>query len=377
MFKKTVAFILIISLGFGARLQANAEEISVSAKAAVVVNAETGEVIFAQNENERLPMASTTKVMTALLLCENCNLEEEIITTKEMVTVEGSSMGLLEGDKVSFEALLYGMMLPSGNDAATTAAIAMSGSLESFALLMNKKAAEIGMDNSNFVTPSGLDAKKHYSTAKDMAKLAVYAMKNPIFKAVVATKSKTLWYGNPPYKRTIKGHNKILDIYDGGNGIKTGYTSKSGKCLISSAERDGKKVIAVTLNDSSTWANHSKLLDFGFERLLPKTLSLSKDQEMLDIFAGDAEFAYLEAETQDVYLTAGEIEKLRYEIKLPRFIFAPIKAGEKVGKIEFYIGEKLYKTLDIKAQKNVNKADYKKESFLERLLKLLKNMISV
>ncbi len=375
MIKKLISSFVAFSLSLSCCIVAKADGFSVSARAAIVVNAETGGEIFSFNADERLPMASTTKIMTAILLCENCELQKTIVATKEMVTVEGSSMGLLEGDIVSFEALLYGMMLPSGNDAANTAAIAMAGSLESFALMMNKKAAEIGMDNTNFVTPSGLDADEHYSTARDMAKLAVYAMKNPIFRKAVSIKTKTLKYGNPPYRRTLKGHNKILSLYEGGNGVKTGYTSKSGKCLVSSAERNGKKVIAVTLNDSSTIENHSKLLDFGFDRLILKELTIPDDLE-LNIIAKAEMPAELQKIKEKLYLTDEEAELLRYKIKIKNMIYAPIKRGDKLGEIQFFIETQKIKSIELKSRKDI-RIKFKDKSIFEKMIETVLEMISV
>ena len=375
MMKKIISILVAFSLGISCCFIAKADGFEVSAKAAIVVNAETGGVIFSQNADEKLPMASTTKIMTAILLCENCELKNTVVATKEMVTVEGSSMGLLEGDVVSFEALLYGMMLPSGNDAATTAAIAMAGSLESFALMMNKKAAEIGMDSTNFVTPSGLDADEHYSTARDMAKLAVYAMQNPIFRKAVSSETKTLQYGNPPYRRTLKGHNKILSLYEGGNGIKTGYTSKSGKCLVSSAERNGKRVIAVTLNDSSTLENHSKLLDLGFERLVLKELTVPERLE-LKIIAETELSAELQKIEEAMYLTSEEAENLSYKIKFKNMIYAPVKKGETLGEMEYFLDGRKIKSIELKAANGIC-PKRKEHSFCEKMLEVIFKMISV
>jgi len=377
MIKKIFAFGLCLCWVFMMSNPAYAQSITSGAKAACVVNGETGEIIYSVNGNVRLPMASTTKIMTAILLIENCQLGEKIVTTREMVTVEGSSMGLLEGDTVSFEALLYGMMLPSGNDAATTTAIAIGGTLQNFALMMNKKAAEIGMNNTNFVTPSGLDAENHYSTAEDMAKLAVYAMKNPIFKEVVATKRKTLYYGNPPYRRTVYGHNKILDIYSGGNGVKTGYTSKSGKCLVSSAERNGCKVISVTLNDSATWNNHSILLDYGFSRLHSVNLELPKEYCKPQVISGQKDNVSLETLKSEVFLTADEIENIRYKINLIPFLYAPLKKGDKVGEIQYYIGETHLKTLDITVKRDVKLKEKKPLPFYMEFINNIKLLMEI
>ncbi|HQD73306.1 MAG TPA: serine hydrolase, partial [Clostridiales bacterium] len=204
---------------------------SISAKAAVLMCADTGEVLFSLNKDLRLPMASTTKIMTALIALEDPSPMREIKVTKEMVAVEGTSMGLLPDDTISLYTLAAGMLLESGNDAANVTAYAIAGGLNEFAKLMNKKAKELGLKNTNFVTPSGLDADKHYSTAYDLALLGAAAIKNPLFKEICSQKSMKVEFGNPPYPRWLYNHNRLLSSYEGTIGIKTGYTKKSGRCL--------------------------------------------------------------------------------------------------------------------------------------------------
>lgn len=349
--------------------------VNIEAKAVALVNADTGEVLFTRNGNERLPMASTTKIMTAILLLENANLSEEITTTKQMVTVEGSSMGLLEGDKVTYETLLYGMMLPSGNDAATTVAIALGGSLDGFSRMMNKKAAELGLDNTHFVTPSGLDSELHYSTALDMAKLAVYAMKNKKFKEVVSTKSIRVEYGNPPYSRSLFGHNKLLENYEWANGIKTGYTSKSGRCLVSSASKDGLNLVAVTLGDSNTVASHKKLLEYGFTNLTKYTLELPYEYSKIPVISGTDKYAKLMVESKTVGLSAAERESLEYEITLKPFVYAGERKGSAVGNIKFYTKNGMLAELPIILKENTKILDSNRKGSLLKVF--LNNLISL
>lgn len=375
--KKVLAVCLSLVMLFASMPRASAEEFSVSAESAVVVNGETGEIIYGKNQNKKMPMASTTKILTALILCENCELEKEIKVTEEMVRVEGSSMGFLPGDTVSYKALLYGMMLPSGNDAATAFAIAYAGSLEAFSLIMNKRAAEIGLNNSHFVTPSGLDAKNHYSTAYDMAKLGVFAMKNETFKAAVGVDTIRLEYGNPPYSRSLFGHNKILGIYEGANGIKTGYTSLSGRCLVSSAERGNKRVVAVTLNDSNRWENHKKLLDFGFSNLFEYTLEIPENFKKIEVISGEKKSVPIYCKEKTVGLTVSEAEKLEYKLYLKEFIYAPQEKGIKVGRIDFYIKEKLLCSLSIKTKEDVPTKKTEKMGMLDRFLINLKLLIRI
>ena len=227
------AFVLLFSVSV------SASALDVSAKGMVLMNADTGEILASKNAHLRLSMASTTKLMTALLLAETGTPEKVVVTTKQMVTVEGSSMGLLEGDQVSYHALLAGMLLSSGNDAANTTAIAVAGSVDKFVQMMNDRAEQIGMTNTHFVTPSGLDDDEHYSTAYDMALLAVEALKNKYLAFAAASRTMTVSYGSPPYDRTLTNHNKLLGSYDGCIGLKTGFTKKSGRmpCVGCKAQR--------------------------------------------------------------------------------------------------------------------------------------------
>ncbi len=367
----SIACVLCIILSCGRSFKASA----VNAAAAIVINPDTGTVLFESNADRRLPMASTTKIMTALLLCETANLDETVTVTDEMVRVEGSSMGLLAGDTVSYRALLYGMLLPSGNDAANTTAIALGGSIRDFVVIMNRRAAEIGMDNTNFVTPSGLDAENHYTTAADMARLAACAMKNEIFAKAACTESAVVQFGNPPYRRRLYGHNKLLKNYSGANGIKTGYTKKSGRCLVSSACRGNKRLIAVTLNDSDTLATHTALLNNGFAQLDEVTLALPDIRLSLPIVSGECSEVSLSSEEITLGLTAAERERLEYKISLPRFIYAPVAVGTTVGHIEYSIGDTVIAELAIKTATAVKLKQYD-IGFFESLLNNLKMLIS-
>lgn len=308
----------------------------ISAECAVVVERQTGRVIAAKNAARRASMASTTKIMTALLLCESGRLDEEITVTDQMVRVEGSSMGLLPGDRVHLRDLLYGMMLASGNDAANTTAIVLGGSIEGFAELMNGKAAELGMTDTHFVTPSGLDDDEHYSTALDMAKLTVYAMKNADFAAAVGSRSATLEYGNPPYRRTLTNHNKLLGSYEGICGVKTGFTKKSGRCLVSCAERDGVGVIAVTLRAPNDWNDHRAMLDLGFAALQKQAAEAPKLPD-LPVF-GRSQRATLTVQPTEICLLPQDLAQIECEVQLPPFLFGPLEAGQVVGSVTYYFG---------------------------------------
>lgn len=306
---------------------------NISAKAAVVICGDTGEILYSQNCDQRLPMASTTKIMTALLLCElGGDLTQEIVTTHEMVTVEGSSMGLQVGDTVSYHDLLYGMMLASGNDAANTTAIALAGSVDKFVDLMNERAISMGLKDTNFVTPSGLDADQHYTTAYELALIAKEALSNETFAKAAASQSARLCYGNPPYNRTLSNHNKLLKMYDDIVGVKTGFTKKSGRCLVSASKKDGRFVIAVTLNDSNDWQDHRTLLDLGLSLVETKEFSPQDRKLTVDIANGEK----LDVSIPSVSINITENTSVTYQISLPQFLYLPIKAGDNIGTISYY-----------------------------------------
>ncbi len=296
----------------------------------VVLNADTLEIIYQNNPYTKRSMASTTKIMTALLLAESGRLDEIIRCSAEMVTVEGSAMGLKAGDYISARDLMYGILLMSGNDAANVCAYFLSGSLERFAELMNNKAREIGLDSTSFVTPSGLDAEEHYTTAYDLAVLTSYALKNEEFANACKSSSATVRFGDPMVKYTITNHNRLLKSYNGCIGVKTGFTKKSGRCLVSAATREGATVIAVTLNDPNDWRDHASLLDYGFESMSKSEISC-KTNITTDIIGGLQDTVSLEFEDMTVYSLSENSDKLILKISIPEYVFAPIYEGEVIG----------------------------------------------
>lgn len=370
--KRLVCFFIVLCL---LAFPLNAGAVSTSAKAAILINADTGEVIYEQNSKEKLPMASTTKIMTALLLCEKGEMEKQITVTDEMVRVEGSSMGLLAGDKVSFKALLYGMLLASGNDAANVTAYALGGTVNGFVKMMNEKAESLGLNNTHFETPSGLDGDEHYTTAENLANLARVCMQNPIFKEAASSKSATLEYGNPPYRRTLTNHNKLLKTFDGAIGVKTGFTKKAGRCLVSAAERDGKRVIAVTLKDPNDWADHTALLNYGLEQIKTTKISPSQKEYTLDVIASRE--GSITVSIEDYKVTSLDDEGFSYEINLPNFVYAPIKKGEKLGSTEYFKNGVKIAQKDIVANKNIEKIPAKidcKEKFINAFRHIFKSI---
>lgn len=336
-----------------------ASALGTSAKAAVLINGDTGEVIYEHNANERLPMASTTKIMTALLLCEYANFDKEITVTAEMLRVEGSSMGLLAGDKVTLHDLLYGMLLASGNDAANVTAYVIGGTVDGFVKMMNNKAEQLGLENTHFNTPSGLDGDSHYTTACDLAKLTRYAMQNEEFAKAAGSKSATLCYGNPPYRRTLSNHNKLLASYEDAVGVKTGFTKKAGRCLVSAAKRDGKFVIAVTLNDPNDWADHKNMLEYGLSKVVLTEIKPEKQIYKLPVVGADTDFIEIKAEP--LIFSAMTNQDICCEINLPKFVYAPIKKGEAVGSIVYKKGDTVIAEKMLYADTEINASAQKRK----------------
>ncbi len=334
---------------------------AVDAAAAIVIEAKTGTILFEQNASTQLSMASTTKIMTALLTLEQPNVTEMFEVDSTAIMVEGSSMGLVAGDFVSLYALAGGMLTASGNDAANAAAVKIAGSNQDFALLMNQRAASIGMENTNFVTPSGLDDDLHYSTAYDMALLAREALQNSDFAELCGSTSARLHYGNPPYDRTLSNHNKLLSYYTYCIGVKTGYTKKSGRCLVSAAEKDGVTLIVVTLNCGDDWNIHQSLYEQNFPKV--STQSIPAQDITLPVTGGTATSTTASTSGQFDYICIeNTVQNVESYIIADNFLYAPIKEGDKVGEIVYYINGELYATEDMIANQPVNLQPATKQS---------------
>lgn len=346
----------------------NTEGPSVSAQCAAVIHMDTGEVLFVKNGDERRAMASTTKIMTALLTLEEAAVENrEVEITREMVLVEGSSMGLREGDRLTLRDLAVGMLTVSGNDAANSAAIAISGSREAFVERMNQRAQELGLENTHFETPSGLDGETHYSTALDMAKLAAAAMQNPDFAAIAGSKTAKVTFLSPEKTVTYQNHNKLLSLYEGCTGVKTGYTKKAGRCLVSAAERDGVRLVAVTLNAPDDWNDHAALLDYGFSKMTILTFDESNYSCKVPV-AGVGEItACGSSEAVTAALPVSQQGAVRRVVELERFLYAPIKKGEQVGTVRYLLGERTIAELPLLAAENAS-LPQRNPSWWERVL---------
>ena len=328
-------------------------DVYVSAASAVVIEAETGTVLFSKGMNEQRAMASTTKIMTAILTIEAGDLDREFTVDSFAIMVEGTSMGLREGDRVSRRDLLYGIMLPSGNDAANAAAVSVSGSVAAFVEKMNAKAQALGLSNTRFANPSGLDANGHYTTAYDLALLTAYAMRNELFREIAGCRSKELEYGNPPYKRTLYNSNKMLTLYEGAIGVKPGFTDNARRCLVSAAEKDGTTLIAVTLNAPDDWNDHARMLDHGFLQVSAYPLETGCSAKVA--VAGTGQSVGVYAENAVMSLTASQRQKLERRVILPRMVYGAVEKGQKLGCIEYVLDGKTVKRVNLYADASVAK----------------------
>lgn len=299
--------------------------VSTSASAAALMDVDSGRVLYAYRENEKMGIASTTKIMTALLAIENGNLSDIITVQKADTNVEGTSMYLKPGEQLSLETLLYGLLLCSGNDAALVIAHHIGGSQEKFVAMMNAKAQELGMKNTSFANPNGLDNDHHYSTALDMAKLAREAVENPTMVRMTSTKSITIG------GRTMNNHNKLLKYLDGCIGLKTGYTKSSGRTLVSCAVRNGQKLVAVTLQDGNDWADHEQLYDYGFSTYPAKTaVTMGETVAQIPVKGGGDDPVSLIASDTFAWPTSAS-EKLTVKLDIPKVASGMITAGQKAG----------------------------------------------
>ena len=307
---------------------------AISAEHAILTDAQTGRVLFEKAADEPSLIASTTKIMTALLVCEQCNVLDRMRIPKEAVGIEGSSMYLREGEVLTIQELLYGLMLRSGNDAAVALAIYCGGTVEGFAELMNDKAASLGMTNTHFENPNGLDSPHHFSTARDLAVLAAYAMDNPIFRKTVSTKNVTVG------ERMLRNHNKLLWQLEGADGVKTGFTKAAGRILVSSATRQGRRLIAVTINAPNDWSDHMSLINEGFSRYSVQTLVSEGDcLGTVEIAGGEHGTVQLLAAEDFVYALA-EDETFSLALYGPGFVYAPVSEGQAAGYAYVCIGDR-------------------------------------
>ncbi len=336
----------------------------VSAQAAVVIDIDNGRVFYEKNADAVLPMASTTKIMTALVVLESgLDLDEYFTVDSNAILVEGSSMGLQKGDRVTLRTLCYGMLLSSGNDAANAAAVRVAGSIEGFCQLMNERAKEMGLVNTSFQTPSGLDDEKHHTTARELATITCCAMKNEDFRNICKRVTASVEFGNPPYKRTLYNHNRLLRTYEGTIGVKTGFTKKSGRCLVSAAERNGVGLICVTLNAPNDWNDHTKLYDECFDTLAKLELDEGTSY-IVKVTGGTTSSVNLVPSTTPVAtLAAGELSMVEKSVVIAPFAYAPVNCGDVMGEVVYTLDSVELARVDLVAQTDVNRLTTEKTGF--------------
>ena len=317
----------------------------VSARGAVLMEADSKSIVFEKDAHVRLPMASTTKIMTALVAIENGQLDKTVKIPDTAVGVEGSSVYLKAGEELTLEELLYAVLLESANDAATAVAIEVGGSVENFARMMNEKARSLGLSDTHFTNPHGLDNEEHYTTASDLAVIAASALENDTFAKIVSTYKTTI--PGSDYDRVLVNHNRLLKTYSGSVGVKTGYTKRSGRCLVSAAERDGVRLVAVTLSDPGDWKDHTAMLDYGFS-LLKCAKICDSDGLVYDIPVSGGSTETVRAATNGKFsVTVPKDSRVTATVEARRFLWAPVRQGDYVGKVQICVDGRAVTSLEL------------------------------
>lgn len=356
-----------------------AEEPKVNAISAVVVDGDTGRILWGKNENKPMAMASTTKIMTALVALENSDITKETTVSKNATLASPVKMHLSVGEKMTIEQLLYAMMLQSYNDSAVAVAEAVCGSVEKFCTMMNEKAKEIGCSDTVFETPNGLDKGNHHSTAEDMSKIGVYALKNQKLMEIMNTRNYTFKSSKTTYSFVNK--DRLLSEYEGAIGMKTGFTGKAGHCFVGAANRGNITLVSVVLasgwgtaGKSRKWIDTKALLNYGFNNY--KKYSIIDGSEKMNVPIDKAEKEIVELkydDSVDLLLSENEKANLKIENELPQNVTAPINYGDSVGVGKIYTGNTLLKTVKIISAENIEKigVEYNIKKLINQWLKLV------
>ena len=330
--------------------------LQLGARAFVLMDATSGRILVEKNSENKMPMASTTKIMTAILALENGDLNSTVSVSPKAASVGGSSFYLRAGEILTLENMLYGLLLPSGNDAAVAIAEHIGGSQEKFVQMMNKKALELGALNTHFANPHGLDDPEHYTTAKDLAVIAKHAWNYNKFREIVQTKTKEIRDGN--YVRQIFNTNRLLWQFEGADGIKTGYTGKAGRCLVATASRKGFRLISVVLGSSDHFKDSQKLLDYGFANYNLKPI-IFKNRFYATATVEDGIFNTVDLIAEDsVLLPLKDGERVSYYVIAPKKVKAPIFKGERIGQLQIYIDDNYAASISLVASKDIRQKQY-------------------
>ena len=355
--RKTILYLLMLStflISMMALLVYADTGVNVGAKSSALYSPDTKTFLHEKNSNMRLPMASTTKIMTALIAIKNLELDEVVRVPDDAVGIEGSSLYLNVDDELTVRDLIHGVLLQSANDAAAVLAIRISRSISDFADLMTERANEIGAIDTKFKNPHGLDDDEHYTTARDLSLIAAEALNNDVFKQIVSTYKYSFTVSGEP--RTIVNHNKLLKLYEGCIGVKTGYTKKSGRCLVSAAEKNGVVLVAVTLNDPNDWTDHTNMLNYGFSQL--ERVELEEEIKIpTDIPTVSSNGARVKLALSKEHTVKYKNEEIKYKIDLPSYITKDVKIGDRIGEVTLMIGDReenidIIADCDVKITKN-------------------------
>ncbi len=354
--KRSIALVMSLVIAVVPNMLVVTAKQDTSARAAVIMDVNSGRILYSKNMDEKLAMASTTKIMTTFVAIESGRLEEKVTVSRKASNTGGSSIYLREGERHSVHDLLYAIMLRSGNDAAVAVAEHIGGSVEGFADLMNRKAQEIGAKNTQFANPHGLDSAGHYTTAHDLALITAHALQNPIFADIVSSKKKTIeGPSNENWDRIMINKNKMLWQFDGGDGVKTGYTKKAGRCLVSSATRDGMQLVCVVLNCGSMWDDSSALLEHGFKNYsIEKIVDKDNYIKVVEVKNGKEKFVAIKPiENFSIPLGAGEKENVKLSVNSQGAARAPLNKGDEAGRLEVYLDNTLLRTIKLEYAESV------------------------
>jgi D-alanyl-D-alanine carboxypeptidase (penicillin-binding protein 5/6) len=357
MMRKLLAVFLFVCLILQAGFVLAQDGPDVTARSAVLLDQSTGRILYSKNAHEQLPNASTTKVMTAILAIESGRLADKVIVSEYASLVEGSSVDLEAGEEKTLEELLYGLMLRSGNDAATAIAEHLGGSVEKFAEMMTRRAMELGVAQTRFKNPHGLHDEEHYTTAYDFALISAHALTLPKFSEVCATESIKISWPGRPYDRVLRNQNKLLDMYEGGDGIKTGWTTPAGRCFVGSATREGWRLVTVVLNAPQMWEDTTALLDFGYSHYRWDTVvDAGRPLKTVDVTGGTSERVVLNAlDDLGLPLKENEAELLRFHFDVQEPLRAPLQAGQEVGALHIYFGTQMVGEVPLVVDQDVNR----------------------
>lgn len=365
MLKKLITFIIFFSM-----IQMPCEAFFVSGKSSIVICADTNQVLYGENQHKKMPMASTTKIMTAIVALEHGNTTDMVTVSENASRQEGSSVYLRPGDKVSLSDLLYALMLNSGNDAAMAIAEHISKTSEDFVLLMNEKATELGCRNTHFKNPSGLPDDDHYSTAYDMAIIMSYSIKNDEFAKIVATKEHQIQTADSI--TYLRNHNKLLWQYPTCIGGKTGFTKVAGRCFVSCAKKDGVSLVAVTLDAPDDWNDHKSLLDFGFEKA-EMTPIVSQNDILCTRKIRGVRLNILSGDDVSIPLKNGRKRNVSIKVNLDETINGEIHYGTRLGIGEIYVGNFLSGTVELISGQSIQRG--KQNAFSDTFGSVFRNIL--